>query len=63
MRRIFLFIIGFLVLYLLGVLAINLIPSSPQVEQQQSPQIQIQPQPTQGEASPSATEDVVLPDL
>lgn len=51
MKRIFLFITGFLFLYILAVIVLNSVPTSQPKQPEKTPQIQVQ-QPTQ-EATPS----------
>ena len=62
MKRIIFFIGGFLTVYLVSVVVLNMLPAqSPEPQSTQTPQIQIQ-QP-QEEATPSAQEEIIQPDL
>lgn len=62
MRRIVFFLIGFFALYLVSVIALNLLPKrTPQAQDTTTPQIQIQ-QPDE-QATPSAQEEIIQPDL
>ncbi len=63
MKRISLFIIGFLFIYFLAVVLLNLFANSPQQKENSTPAINIQPQPTHEATDSAQKQDAVMPNF